>query len=136
MDIASPSFTASIALCHVGSVSHERLSARCGRPYKPRRETPRIPHTHTTRRTIMDTRPGSELSIPQLLYALEGKLDQLMTPATRYVLFLLTERRALNSSFVQFVCSFKAFRLREDEVQYPPSSPKSRYLTLLTCRST
>jgi hypothetical protein len=82
------------------------MSASCGRPYKPRRETPRIPHTHTTRRTTMDTRPGSELSIPQLLYALEGKLDQLMKPATRYVLFLLTERRTLNGSFLQIRMQF------------------------------
>jgi hypothetical protein len=49
----------------------------------------------------MDTHPGSELSVPQLLHALEGKLDQLMKSATRYAIFSSTERRTLNSSFLR-----------------------------------
>lgn len=42
-------------------------------------------HTHAiTQNTTMDTYPGSELSISQLLHALEGKLDQLVKISTRY----------------------------------------------------
>ena len=49
----------------------------------------------------MDAHPGSELSIPQLLNALEGKLNRLVQPAARYALFSSTERQVLNTSFLQ-----------------------------------
>jgi len=41
------------------------------------------PHHHVT----MDAYPGRELTVPQLLHALEGKLDQLMKLSTRCDLF-------------------------------------------------
>ena len=50
------------------------------------REMPALlSHTYTiTCRATMDTYPGSELSISQLLHALEGKLDQLAKNSIRY----------------------------------------------------
>ena len=46
----------------------------------------------------MDTYPECELTISQLLSALEGKLDRLMKSSIRYDLFWSTERRTLNNS--------------------------------------
>lgn len=117
-----------------GTVMCPRVRSRT-----PWRETP-IRHRAcilaTTQHVIMDTSPGFELSIPQLLHALEGKLDRLMKLPTRYGLFTSTGQRGLKNSPLELTSSLDHFRLREDEVRQSHSSPQVKYLTCRASRLT